>query len=184
MKFLHTNSLKAATAAIALFITVQNAAAQKLNVEGVDHVGINVPNLQKAVKFFSDVLGFTPVTQIGPVPLDAAWKSLNHIHTETGPVTIKMVRAGTGANIELFEFEASQGSKQQPGGDDIDATHIAFNTSDIKEAVAYLKTKGVKVLGEPFVTPSGDTAGETWIYFGNTLGIKNGTGLLSYRESL
>jgi hypothetical protein len=62
----------------------------------------------------------------------------------TGPVTIKMVRAGYGANIELFEYSDSKGSTLQPGSDDIGATHIAFYTSDIKAAISYLKSKDVK----------------------------------------
>ncbi|WP_431241447.1 hypothetical protein ACQ9BO_15285 [Flavobacterium sp. P21] len=39
-------------------------------------------------------------------------------------------------------------------------------------AVKYLKSKGVKVLGDPFVTPSGDTQGETWVYFETPWGSK------------
>nr|GFC83804.1 hypothetical protein [Tanacetum cinerariifolium] len=99
--------------------------------------------------------------KLGPVPLDAALKQANHMHAGTGPVTIRMVRAGTGASIELFQYQDSQGSQQQPGGDDVGATHISFYTSDIKASVAYLKARGVKFLGEPFLMPAGDTAGET-----------------------
>ncbi|MGI4865129.1 MAG: VOC family protein [Janthinobacterium lividum] len=92
------------TTALAATLTAtptQYAHAQTPDLLGVDHVGINVPNLNQAVTFFAEVLGFTPVTQLGPVPLDAAWKQANHLHAGTGPVTIRMVRAGTGANIEL-----------------------------------------------------------------------------------
>ena len=90
----------------------------------------------------------------------------------TGAVTIKMVGAGTGANIELFEYQNNHGNPQQPGSDDIGASHIAFYTSDIKEGVAYLKSKGVKVYGEPFLMPSGDTEGESWVYFETPWGAK------------
>jgi catechol 2,3-dioxygenase-like lactoylglutathione lyase family enzyme len=151
---------------------LQRAHAQTPDLLGVDHVGINVPDLNQAVTFFTDVLGFTPVTQLGPVPLDAAWKQANHLHAGTGPVTIKMVRAGTGASIELFHYQASEGSQQQPGGDDIGATHISFYTSDIKASVAYMKSKGVKFLGEPLLMTSGNTAGETWVYFETPWGSK------------
>lgn len=32
-------------------------------------------------------------------------------------------------------------------------------------AVAYLKNKGVRILGEPTVRTSGPSGGQTWVYF-------------------
>ncbi|QHS59709.1 VOC family protein [Chitinophaga agri] len=154
------------------FPAITARAQDKATLSGVDHIGINVPDLPQAVQFFSDVLGFTAVTQIGPVSLDSNWKNMNHMHAGTGPVTIKMTRAGDGANIELFYYEKNEGSQQQPGGDDIGATHIAFYTPDIKQSVAYLKSKKVTFLGEPFTMPVGDTEGETWVYFLTPWGAK------------
>lgn len=164
--------LVALTLALVLSPAEEAAAQTKARIQGIDHVGINVPDLKSAITFFSDVLGFTPVTQIGPLPLDAAWKELNHINPATGEVTIKMVNAGTGASIEVFEYANNKGNNKQPNTDDIGASHIAFYTSDIKAAVEYLKSKNVRILGEPFATPSGDTEGETWVYFESPWGSK------------
>jgi catechol 2,3-dioxygenase-like lactoylglutathione lyase family enzyme len=169
--------LKANAAAVAgallLSASVSQAEAQqKAGILGVDHVGINVPDMKTAVNFFTDVLGFTAVTTLGPIPLDDTWKKNNHIQPATGPVTIKMIKAGTGANIELFEYKDNKGSVKQPGGDDIGANHIAFYTDDIKQSVTYLKSKGVQFLGEPFLMPSGDTEGESWVYFVTPWGSK------------
>lgn len=156
-----------------LFSASEKTAAQNNpGIVGIDHVGINVPDLNKAVTFFSDVLGFTPVTQLGPIPLDAEWKKLNHINPATGAVTIKMINAGNGASIEVFEYAENKGSLNQPNTDDIGASHIAFYVNDITAAVHYLKSKNVKVLGEPFTMPSGDTAGESWVYFETPWGSK------------
>jgi catechol 2,3-dioxygenase-like lactoylglutathione lyase family enzyme len=179
MKTNNKSNQKLQTTAIALlnlvffFSTSEKAAAQNnTGIIGIDHVGINVPDLNEAVTFFSDVLGFTPVTQLGPIPLDAAWKEANHIYPATGAVTIKMINAGTGASIEVFTYADNKGSKVHPNSDDIGASHIAFYTSDINAAVKYLKSKGVKLLGEPYLTPSGDTAGESWVYFETPWGSK------------
>ncbi|KFF02954.1 VOC family protein [Flavobacterium reichenbachii] len=179
MKTNHKSNQKLQTSAIALlnlvffFSTSEKTAAQNnAGIIGVDHVGINVPDLNKGITFFSDVLGFTPVTQLGPIPLDAGWKEANHINKGTGAVTIKMINAGTGASIELFSYEDNKGSLVHPNSDDIGASHIAFYTADINAAVKYLKAKGVKILGEPFLTPSGDTAGESWVYFETPWGSK------------
>jgi len=150
----------------------KTVAQNSAGVVGIDHVGINVPDLNKAVTFFSDVLGFTPVTQLGPIPLDADWKKLNHINPDTGVVTIKMINAGNGASIEVFEYADNKGSKTHPNTDDIGASHIAFYVNDINAVVEYLKSKGVKIIGEPFTMPSGDTAGESWVYFETPWGSK------------
>lgn len=156
-----------------LFSASEKAVAQNNSgIVGIDHVGINVPDLNKAVTFFSDVLDFTPVTQIGPIPLDAEWKKLNHINPATGAVTIKMINAGNGASIEVFEYADNKGSLNHPNTDDIGASHIAFYVNDITAAVQYLKSKGVKIIGEPFTMPSGDTAGESWVYFETPWGSK------------
>lgn len=160
-----------ATAIVGLGTQEANAQS-KASIIGIDHVGINVPDLKQAVTFFGDVLGFTPVTTLGPIPLDEAWKKGNHMNEQTGAVTIRMVNAGSGASIEVFAYENNHGSKTQPGGDDIAASHIAFYTSDINGAVSYLKSKGVEVLGEPFHMTSGDTEGETWVYFLTPWGSK------------
>jgi len=163
------------------FLSSEIASAQTgVRILGVDHVGVNVPDMKQAVTFFHDVLGFTPVTQLGPIALDAAWKEINTIDRGTGDVTIRMIHAGTGASIEVFQYANSKGSSMQPHSDDVGATHIAFYTEDIAAAVAYLKGKGVTLLGEPFLMPSGDTAGESWVYFLTPWGSK--LELVSYPE--
>lgn len=173
-----TNKKVQTSAAAMLHLLILFSASDKTvaqnsaGIVGIDHVGINVPNLNKAVTFFSDVLGFTPVTQLGPIPLDADWKKLNHINPDTGAVTIKMINAGNGASIEVFEYADNKGSKIHPKTDDIGASHIAFYVNDINAAVEYLKSKGVKIIGEPFTMPSGDTAGESWVYFETPWGSK------------
>jgi len=166
---------------ILFFSTTEKISAQnKAGIVGIDHVGINVPNLKEAISFFDDVLGFKPITQIGPIQMNAAWKELNHINPATGDLTIKMINAGTGASIEIFQYTNNKGSAIHPNTDDIGASHIAFYTSDIHTSAQYLKGKGVKILGDPFTTPSGETSGETWVYFETPWGSK--MELVSYPE--
>ena len=42
---------------------------------------------------------------------------------------------------------------------------LAADSNGMDKAVAYLKTKGVKFLGEPTKMTAGPSAGETWGYF-------------------
>jgi len=131
------------------------AQAAGIKTAGIDHVGISVPDLKQAEAFLSSTFGCEAVTHIGPFPMAPRADS----------VTLAMVRCGSGANIELFEYKRSTGSTAMPKSEDIGASHIAFYTDDVAAGVAYLKSKGITVLGEPVTMGEGDTAGETWVHF-------------------
>jgi catechol 2,3-dioxygenase-like lactoylglutathione lyase family enzyme len=149
--------MKIFAAVFAAIVLNLGGAAQAAGIKsaGIDHVGVNVPNLKQAEAFFVDTFGCEPVTQIGPFPMTPRAES----------VTLAMIRCGTGANIELFEYKNSNGSSVMPKIEDIGASHIAFYTDDVKAGVAYLKSQGITVLGEPMTMTSGDTEGETWVHF-------------------
>ncbi|MDD1964137.1 VOC family protein [Pseudomonas putida] len=138
-----------------------------IKTAGIDHVGINVPDLAQAEQFLATTFGCTPVTHIGPFDMTA---SLAADHkTPVAPraksLSISMVRCSTGSNIELFEYSHSTSSDQVPFAEDLGASHVAFYTDDVKAGVAYLKSKGITVLGEPMTMTAGDTEGETWVHF-------------------
>jgi catechol 2,3-dioxygenase-like lactoylglutathione lyase family enzyme len=143
------------------------AQAAPIHAAGIDHVGINVPTLQQAEAFFANAFGCVAVTHIGPFPLPAG---MSHEHMPAvpvgaGSVQIAMIRCGTGANIELFEYKDAQGQLLAPTSADIGASHIAFYTDDVQGGVANLKARGLTVLGEPVTMTEGPTAGETWVHF-------------------
>lgn len=155
-------SLVTATA----LLTSVSAHAAGIRAMGVDHFGINVPNLAQAEQFFSSAFGCVPVTHIGPFKLDgAAADGGAKFAPRADSVVLAMIRCGTGSNIELFEYTNSKGNTEQPRAEDTGGTHIAFYTDDITGAVAYLKSQGITVLGAPITMPSGDTEGETWVHF-------------------
>ncbi len=131
------------------------AAAPGIRSAGIDHVGITVPSIKQAEEFLVSTFGCEPVTQIGPFDMKP--------HADS--VTLAMVRCGTGANIELFEYRNATGSTAMPKMEDVGASHIAFYTDDVRAGVAWLKSKGITVLGEPMTMTGGDTEGETWVHF-------------------
>ncbi|NYE62019.1 catechol 2,3-dioxygenase-like lactoylglutathione lyase family enzyme [Duganella sp. 1224] len=149
--------MKIMAAILTAFVLNLGGAAQAAGIKtaGIDHVGINVPNLKQAEDFLVSTFGCEPITQIGPFGMAPRAES----------VTLAMVRCGAGANIELFEYKHSAGSGTMPKQEDIGASHIAFYTDDVKAGVAYLKSKGIAIVGEPMTMTSGDTEGETWVHF-------------------
>lgn len=142
-------------AAAAMFSLAAPVHAAGIKTAGIDHVGVSVPDLKQAEAFFKTTFGCEPVTRIGPFPMTPRAES----------VKLSMLRCGSGANIELFEYKNSTGSTTMPKIEDIGASHIAFYTDDVAAGVAYLKSQGIKIVGEPITMPSGDTAGETWVHF-------------------
>lgn len=155
-------------APLALIASVSAASAQTQapapGIVGIDHIGINVPDLQQGIRFFHDLFGFEKVTQLGPFPMDANWKKAFHIHDNAGEVTVVMMRAGDGSNIELFGYTPASGSTVQPYRDDISATHISLYTTDIKATKTHLESKGIKFLSD-INSGMADTEGESWVYF-------------------
>lgn len=138
---------------VALMLNMAQAAGIKS--AGIDHVGVSVPDLKQAENFLAATFGCEPVTHIGPFDLAP----------RPGSVSLAMVRCGSGANIELFEYKNAAGSTVMPKSEDSGASHIAFYTDDVPAGIAYLKAHGIVILGEPVAVTTGETAGETWVHF-------------------
>jgi Raf kinase inhibitor-like YbhB/YbcL family protein len=140
-------------------------ASAKPSIPGarnVDHVGVSVPNLAQAVRFFVDVIGADLLWKIEQLKEDAK-------HSPTGqPLTLSlaMLRLGPNLNLELLQFDTGKDRKQQmPTFTDIGTPHIAFYVNDIEEAASYLKTKGVQLLPGPITTIAEAKRGEKIQYF-------------------
>lgn len=148
--------------AIGLISMVSNQSiAQNFNVKGIDHVGINVPDIDRAMTFFSEILGFEKATELDLVELDESWKKRYKIHKNAAIERIVIIQSSNDSKIELFQYKSKKGNMEVPYGDDLAWYHIAFYTDDIYKSVAYLKSKGVTFLDDPIINSNG----ELWTYF-------------------
>jgi glyoxylase I family protein len=132
---------------------------------GIDHVGFTVPDLDEAEEFLVGVLGATPIYTLGAKRSDDDWMQ---VHIGVDPRTeireIRFYRLGNGSNLEVFKYDAAEPQAPQPKNSDIGGHHLAIYVDDMDEAVAYLESKGVEVMGEP--TASRQAAeGQRWLYF-------------------
>ena len=133
---------------------------------GTDHIGFTVPNLEEAVHFFVEVIGCEPFYELGPFRAHGNWMEEHlNVHPDAVMKRLKFLRCRNGPNIEIFEYEAPDQNREQPRNSDVGGHHLAFYVDDIDAAVAYLKSKGVRVLGEPTVRTMGPSAGQSWVYF-------------------
>lgn len=106
----------------------------------LDHVAITVQDMDRAVTFYRDVLGFEVH---GQLVLD------------DGTFKLVYLQAGTG-RIELFAFaEEGRRSDTQNRNQDLGFKHLAFSVDDVDAVAERLKAHDVLFTVEPLDAPGG-----------------------------
>ncbi|NIF28223.1 glyoxalase [Pantoea sp. Tr-811] len=162
------------TALIALSVTLAShaqAAAtstplpqstpDRLQVSMIDHVGMNVPDINAAIGFFSDLTGAKVISDITPGNVPPAWKTQFRWHQSSELQRFVMLELTGGAKIELFQYRGSHINQVHPHGDDIGASHFALKTADMARSLSIIKAKGLTILNEPITNADG----VQWMYF-------------------
>lgn len=134
-------------------------------LQGTDHIGFTVPDIEKATEFFVEVIGCEFVYSLGPFSSEGDWMERHlNVHPRTVMKEIRFFRCGSGSNFELFEYKAPDGQKPQPRNSDIGGHHLAFYVDDFDQAVEYLRDKDVEILGTP-TNSKNASEGQRWVYF-------------------
>lgn len=140
-------------------------------MKAIHHVGITVPNLERAIDFYHGVLGLEFSNEPSPVFDDPA----------LGPAVgvpganLKQVCLLCGESvIELLEYtQPPPTAEPPPSPNKMGAAHVAFRVDDVEASKAALQAMGVEFLSDVNVVDSGVLAGWRWVYFhdpdGNTL---------------
>ena len=141
-------------------------------VTGVDHIGVTVPDLDEARRFFVDVLGCEYMYTLGPFAHDDSWMS-EHLNVADTTVMrqLHFFRLGGQAIFEVFEYVAEHQQRTPPLNSDVGGHHVALYVTDLDEAVAHLHRLGLRVQGEPTAS-SGPSEGQRWIYFLSPWGMQ------------
>lgn len=127
-------------------------------VRTLDHVGLSVSDLDRAVAIFVEVLGFEKLYAHVPAATSGETEERQFArHRETRLLGIAMLRLGT-LNLELLQFDAPDQRREAPRTSDWGGMHLAFYVDDLDAAVAHLRDHDVRVLGEP-MDLSGPEAG-------------------------
>jgi catechol 2,3-dioxygenase-like lactoylglutathione lyase family enzyme len=131
----------------------------------VDHIGFTVPDLEQARAFLVDVLGCEYLYSLGPFGHDTGDWMAEHlnVHPRTRMRNC-FFRLGDQAIFEVFEYSAPDQNPVPPRNSDVGGHHVALYVDDLDAAVAYLRERGVHVLGEPTAS-SGAHEGQRWVYF-------------------
>ncbi len=141
-------------------------------LRGAEHIGFTVPDIEQAHDFFVNVIGCDFVYKLGPWKRDDDWFA-EHLNIDPRSVLkeLRFYRCHFGPNFEVFEFEAPDQNATPPRNSDVGGHHIAFYVDDMDEALAYLKSKGIRVLGEPTASSS-FSEGQRWVYFVSPWGMQ------------
>jgi len=109
-------------------------------IKGMNHVGVSVASLERAIAFYRDVMGMACVAQetFG----GEKYEAILGLKDVRGKVAL--VRLGT-LQIELFEFEHPQPKAANPQRPVCDhgITHFCLQVEDIHSEYARLQTSGV-----------------------------------------
>ena len=114
--------------------THAEAKDSKIKIDGINHIAINVKNMDRAEKFYSQTLGFPGIHR-------TTMKSgFNHIEVDTGDVAIAL--------FEMPELDLKAAHKTMT---DEGYLHFAFSSTydRFDETIQALNEGGVETEGEP-----------------------------------
>ena len=138
----------------------------------MDHVGFTVPDLEEATRFLVDVLGCEYLYSLGPFRSGGDWMATHlNVHPRAEIVENRFFRCGDQAVFEVFSYTSPDQRQAIPRNSVIGGHHVALYVDDLDDAVAYLKSHGVSVLGEPTAS-KGPAEGNRWVYFLTSWGMQ------------
>ena len=117
-------------------------------IMGANHVAISVPNMEQALNFYSDTLGFKKVMDYGwPVGTETADRILAVKGTSA---RCCLVQTGN-LMIELFEFMSGNPAPQDPDRPVIDRgfAHLSLAVTDLDAEYARLSAAGMRFHSSP-----------------------------------
>ncbi len=132
----------------------------------IDHVGLTVPDLDAAARFYCEIIGGHELYRMGP--FDAAemprmadgrdWAEA-HVNVADARLTIVMLQIGPHLMLELFHYERPENARTTPPRNcDWGGHHIAFKVTDLEIAKTYLAANGCRVMAGPIVLEQGPCA--------------------------
>jgi catechol 2,3-dioxygenase-like lactoylglutathione lyase family enzyme len=139
----------------------------------LDHIGFTVPDLEQATTFLVEVLGCEYLYSLGPFASDDDdWMTAHlNVHPRARVRENRFFRCGDQAVFEVFWYSSPDQRDAMPRNSDVGGHHVALYVDDLDAAVSYLRSCGVRVLGEPTAS-KGPAAGNRWIYFLSPWGMQ------------
>ena len=136
-------------------------------ITSINHTGLTVSSLDRALSFYRDALGLEVVMQ--------QEKEGGYLAAITGypgaHVRMAHLAAPDGARLELFEYVQPRGSGTPLEPATLGITHICLVVEDAHEAHRRLVEAGAKPFSEPIEIDTGANAGAYGLYVRDPDGI-------------
>jgi len=118
-----------------------------MSVRAIEHIGITVPDVEQATKFFVDAFDAVNLYDIIDEPISGPWlEAALGVPKGTTIRSIRVLRLGNGPNIELFDYSVSD--QQKPAiPSDLGIQHVALYVDDIDAAAGKAERAGATILG-------------------------------------
>lgn len=121
-------------------------------IRGIDHINIVVADLERSVKFYTEVLGFRKTHD---VYMEGDWiEQIIGLKGVKGYVAF-VEPPGGGVRIELLEYRSPAGEPRPENSraNTRGLRHIAFRVENIAAMAARLRAAGVTLFSEPVRVP-------------------------------
>jgi len=139
-------------------------------MHAIDHVGLTVTDLDRAVEFWCGRLGLRLLQRVTEDDPDIA----SLIGEDSVEVEIADLDAGDGRIIELIKYVRPAGRPVRARSSDPGSTHIALRVDDLDEALARLEGSGARQISRHPVLlhdPGGAWDGVACCYIADPDGI-------------
>ena len=119
-----------------------------LGIQGVHHIAVSVPDIDKAREFYIDVLG--GVEEVAPFSWTATPFFDDIIGLKDSAAKQFMVRLGN-THLEIFEYVNPRSAPQEPdrGVHNFGYTHFALQVDDIAACARKLEAAGIRLHAQP-----------------------------------
>jgi len=134
----------------------------KFRITAADHTGTTVSNLERALEFWQNVLGFEFSHR--------AHQSGEMVEQITGvkgaELKLAVVKAPGGHKIELLEYLAPPDRKQHAGlrPCDVGSVHVALAVDNLDAVLEKIAASGWRAAGKPQTLKTGPNAGKRVVY--------------------
>ena len=117
-----------------------------MSIQGIDHVGLTVPDLELALTFYRDVIGCEVVSP----PESRTNPSVRRVvGVPDAKIRGAMLKTAGGEHIELVMYEEPKKPTTLMETTTPSAVHLAFRVQDIDSTLERLKRAGSRPVSEP-----------------------------------
>jgi catechol 2,3-dioxygenase-like lactoylglutathione lyase family enzyme len=125
---------------------------ENAGIVGIDHIGINVPDIHSATTFLQQAFGAEVIYESysktqPPLELTGIEDTLN-VAKGTSIYSCRMIKIGEGPNIELFEVHV-EGQRAAIQSSDLGLQHFAIYTDNIQASIGRFASAGGRILSDP-----------------------------------